>query len=256
MLTFQCLSISNENQQIEWDRRWKTFPQKMLTALIKYHAVTLILRSYEFIASKIANLRQLDKLTTDPFALSKRMSTKIQEQKSPTQQSNSTTTSEKITICFSMTQTALWANLLPFFSDYTLHQGLLCYGYYKFYTYKRQRRIADRAEISPADPDDQETAAEADTAADLEERTILLTDLGTKSTRLASNRGLGWIGSSVGAGIGSVVWPGWGTILVSSLGDVACSAVLDDGYFKARADLEEQQRDMETKDAIHRAQIQ
>lgn len=195
-------------------------------------------------------------LTTDPFALSKRLSTKIKEQKSPSEKSNSTTMGEKITITVSMTKTALWANFLPFFSDFTLHQGLLCYGYYKFYSYKRQRRIADRAEIGPADPDDQDDGVEADIASDLEEQKVLLTDLGSKSTRLASNRGLGWIGSSVGAGIGSVVWPGWGTILVSSLGDVACSAVLDDGYFKARSDLEEQQRDMETKDAIHRAQVQ
>ena len=155
-----------------------------------------------------------------------------------------------------MTSTALWANFLPFFADYSLHQGLLCYGYFKFYSYKRQRRLADRAETSPADPDEQDEAAEADMAADLEERKVLLSDLGTKSTKLASNRGLGWIGSAVGAGIGSVVWAGWGTILVSSLGDVACGAILDDGYYKARLDLEEQQRDMETNDAIHRAQVQ
>ena len=227
-----------------------------MTALIKYHAVTLILRSYEFIASKIVNLQKLDKLTTDPFAISKRMATKLREQKSPSQTTNSTTTSEKIDVCVSMTQTALWANFLPFFADYSLHQGLLCYGYYKLYSYKRKQRLAERLGTSPADPDEQDEAVESDIAADLQERRVLVTDLGTKSSRLASNRGFGWIGSSVGAGIGSIVWPGWGTILVSSLFDVACGNVVDDGYLRARADLEAQQRDMETKDAIHRAQVQ
>ncbi len=217
--------------------------------------MTLILRSYEYLASKIVNLRKLDKLTTDPFAISKRLATKIKERKSPSS-NKSLTTGEKVSVYFSMTSTALWANLLPFFADYSLHQGLLCYGYYKFYSYKRQKRISNRAEASPADPDEQDAAIEADAAADREDQKVLLQDLGVKSQRLAANRGLGWIGSSVGAGLGSVVWPGWGTILVSSLGDVACGAILDDGYYKARVSLEEQQRDAETKDAIHRAQVQ
>ena len=248
-------SDRSNSTQIEWERRWKSFPQKFLTALVKYHAVTLILRSYEYIASKIVNLRKLDNLTTDPFAISKRLAKKLSDNKSPSA-SKKLTTGEKVTVYISMTQTALWANLLPFFADYSLHQGLLCYGYYKFYSYKRQKRIAERLETSPADPDEQDSMISLDAAADREDQTLLLQDLGVKSQRLAANRGLGWFGSSVGAGLGSVVWPGWGTILVSSLGDVAAGALLDDGYYKARVSLEEQERDMETKDAIHKAQVQ
>lgn len=224
-----------------------------MIALIKYHAVTLILRSYEFIASKLVNLKKLDKLTTDPFAISKRLSQKLKDQK---QHHKKTTKNETLTVTISMTQTALWANLLPFFADYSLHQGLLCYGYYKYYNYKRQKRLAQASDTSPADPDEQVELTEAAQEAALEERNVLVADLAEKSSRLAGNRGLGWIGSAIGAGIGSVVWAGLGTFLVSSLGDVAAGAVMDDGYHKARTDLEAKQQQEEAQDQVHRSQVQ
>ena len=223
-----------------------------MIALIKYHAVTLILRSYEFIASKLVNLKKLDKLTTDPFAISKRLSQKLQDQKPQKKAPQN----ETLTVTISMTQTALWANLLPFFADYSLHRGLLCYGYYKYYNYKRQKRLAQASDTTPADPDEQFELTEAAHEAALEERNLLVHDLAQKSSRLAGNRGLGWIGSAVGAGLGSVVWAGWGTILVSSLGDVAAGAVMDDGYVKARADLEAKQLEEEAQDDLHRSQVQ
>jgi hypothetical protein len=223
--------------------------------LAKYHAVTLILRTYEFLASKAVNLKQLDMLTTDPFAISKRMATKLKEQ-NPLDKPNPNSNNEKLTTMLSMTQTTLWANLLPFFADYSLHQGLLCYGYYTYYSFQRQKRITASAETSPADPDEQETFEEAEQKAALEERNLLVSDLAEKSSKLAANRCLGWYCSAVGSGIGSVVWPGWGTIVVSSLCDAAAGAVLDDGYHKARLSLEEQQQDAETKDNIHKAQVQ
>lgn len=210
-----------------------------MTALLKYHAVTLILRSYEFLASKLVNLKQLDKLTMDPFAMSKRMATKQQDQK------NEITNADRLNVTISMTQTTLWANLLPFCADFSLHQGLLCYAYYKYYSYQRQKRLADTAEFCSKDVE-----------ADRSEQKALVSDLGTKASKLAASRGLGWACSAMGAGVGSVVWPGWGTIVFSALGDAGAGALLDDGYHKAQVSLEEQQRDSETKDAIDKAQVQ
>ena len=217
--------------------------------------MTLILRSYEFLAAKVVNLKQLDKLTTDPFALSKRLATKLKE-KNPLDKPNPNRNNENLTTMLSMTQTSLWANLLPFFSDYSLHQGLLCYGYYKYYRFKRQRRIADNEVISPADPDEQEEFEDAEKEAAAEERKVLVSDLAEKSSRLAASRCLGWYCSALGSGFGSMLWPGWGTTIVSAFCDVAAGTILDDGYHKARASLEEQQRDAETKDNIHKAQVQ
>mmetsp|Transcript_2332 Transcript_2332/g.5170 ORF Transcript_2332/g.5170 Transcript_2332/m.5170 type:complete len:305 (+) Transcript_2332:1617-2531(+) len=216
--------------QIEWEKRWKTFPEKFATALVKYHAVTLILRSYEYIASKIVHLHRLDKLTTDPFAMSKRLAAKQKER-------TASDKNERIETTVYMTQTALWANLLPFFADYSLHQGLLCYGYYRYYTYRRQQRIEEAS--TPADADELEETIESEEEAAAEETRALGRDLVTRSSRLASNRGLGWIGTAVGSGIGSVIWPGWGTLVVSSFGDVVAGAILDDGYNATTKKLED-----------------
>jgi hypothetical protein len=225
--------------------------------MAKFHAVTLILRSYELVASKLVNLRKLDKLTTDPFVISKRLTTKLKEQKAHHKAHHNKSNREKVHVTISMTQTALWANLLPFFADYTLHQGLLCFAYYKYYNYQRSKRIEDAVvTTSPRDPDEQSQIA-SDTLIELtEEQKVLLSDLAEKSGRLASNRGLGWFCSALGAGIGSVVWAGWGTIVCSSLGDVVAGAVLDDGYFKARVALEEKQNEEEARDAARKAQVQ
>lgn len=248
LFLFQCIRNFNNrtktkqtHTQVEWDKRWKTFPLKFVHALIKYQAVTLILRSYELVASKIVNFKQLDKLTTDPFAISRRLATKLSEQKSsPRNKKNNTApTNESLHVTISMTQTTLWANFLPFCADYSLYQGLLCYGYYKYYTLRRQRRLLELAQTSPSDPDEQDSIYERERIVSLEERTALVKDLTEKSTRLASNRGLGWFCSSVGAGVGSVVWPGWGTLVVSAMGDAAAGMVLDDGYHRAQTSLEE-----------------
>jgi len=244
---------AEEWEKVEWEKRWKLFPGKFLVALVKFHAVTLILRSYELVASKLVNLRKLDKLTTDPFVIAKRLSTKLKEQKAHHKKPKR----ENVHVTISMTQTALWANLLPFFADYTLHQGLLCFAYYKYYNYQRSKRIEDAVvTTSPRDPDEQSRVA-SDTLIELtEEQKVLLSDLAEKSGRLASNRGLGWFCSALGAGIGSVVWAGWGTIVCSSLGDVVAGAVLDDGYFKARVALEEKQKEEEARDAARKATVQ
>jgi len=233
---------AEEWENIEWKRRWKTFPKKFLTALAKFHAITLILRSYEYLAAKIVNLHQLDELTMDPFAMSKRIARKI-EDKRPTDKPPKGGREEKLQVTISMTRSTLWANFLPFFADYSLHQGLLCYGYYKYYSYLRQKRLAAHAESSPADPDEQDAADAALEEVVAAERTALVSDLGAKSSRLASNRGVGWISSSVGAGIGSVVWPGWGTIVVSALGDSVAGLMVNDGFADFRKEIEEKQRD-------------
>ena len=139
-----------------------------------------------------------------------------------------------------MTDTTLWANLLPFCADYSLHQALLCYGYYKYYNYQRQRRLHAASAANAIDDDDE--TENSNSTHDDDDNTALAKDLVLKSSRLAANRGLGLVCSSIGAGIGSVVWPGWGTIVVSSFGDIAAGMVLDDGYHRARQSLEEKQR--------------
>ena len=224
---------------------------KFVTAFTKYHAVTIILRLYEYIADKLVlrgDLQLMDKITMDPFQMSKRISLKIESKPNCTE----TVRDYPIYVGTTMTSTTFYANLLSFCADYSLHQGLLCYGYYKYYNYQRTKRL----DIATSDLDSfGNSDSNSNFTSDItEDEKLLAKDLGMKSSKLLSNRGLGLICNAIGGGIGSIIWPGWGTIIFSSLGDSVSGMILDDGYNKALQTLQEKQRKEEQDDMNHQSQ--
>ena len=48
-----------------------------------------------------------------------------------------------------------------------------------------------------------------------------------KSSRIALSRGVAWVAASYGGAYGTTLWPGWGTILGTSVGDSVVASVLD-----------------------------
>ena len=48
-----------------------------------------------------------------------------------------------------------------------------------------------------------------------------------KSCRIAFSRGVGWVAASYGGAYGTTMWPGWGTLLGSSVADSMVASVLD-----------------------------
>ncbi|MGK3760512.1 MAG: hypothetical protein ACI8RD_012829 [Bacillariaceae sp.] len=226
---------------------------KLATALTKYHAVTLILRLYEYIADKLlrGDLQLMDKLTMDPYSMSKRIASKIESKNEM-----ETVRDHPIYVGTTMTSTTFYANLLSFCADYSLHQGLLCYGYYKYYNYQRSKRL----DIATSDLDFENDYSGIGSPTRnfinnlTEDDKILVKDLGTQSSKLVSNRGLGLICNAIGGGIGSIIWPGWGTIIISSLGDSVSGMIMDDGYHKALQTLQDKQRKEEQDDINHQSQ--
>jgi len=268
---------AEEWEKVEWKKRWKTFPLKVLTALTKFHAVTLILRSYEYMAEKVmkCDLYTMDKLTMDPFQMSKRLVVQFEMKSSPSSISNSTTRSpadvwdtlqaqkketvmdHKGYVIYTMTATTFWSNLLSFCADYSLHQGLLCYGYYKYYNYQRQKRLTIIAAAAAAADDDSDYSDNCDYSSAIaitDDDKLLAKDLLKKSVRLGGNRGLGLVCSAIGGGVGSLVWPGWGVVVGSAMGDNVAGFVLDDGFYKAKEILEDKQKKEELKDANQQSQ--
>eukprot|EP00536_Pseudo-nitzschia_multiseries_P014213 jgi/Psemu1/262035/estExt_Genewise1Plus.C_6700020 len=248
---------ADEWEKIEWEKRWKTFPNKFAVALVKYHAVTLILRFYEYVASKLTDIHKLNKLTMDPFVASKRIASRIENRSPPGK--NETVRDHKFGVTVYMTGTTLWANLLPFCADYSLHQALLCYGYFKYYNYQRQRRLLaasrDEGHVDADETDERNPNGSASSLITGDDKDLAI-ELGWKSMRLAANRQVGLLCSAVGAGIGSVVWPGWGTIVFSAIGDGTGGMIVDDGYYKARQDLRQRQAQDEARDDSISRQVQ
>ena len=118
--------------------------------------------------------------------------------------------------------TTFWANLLFTLSDYTVHQALLCYAYYVYYQRKQQRRRTEGGEASSAQQDDNR---------------VMATSFVNRSGQLFASRGFALICSSIGAGVGTIVQPGWGTLMVSSMGEGAATTIVDDGTSAAMAAL-------------------
>merc|ERR1719491_2579102 len=88
------------------------------------------------------------------------------------------------------------ANLIAFLADYSVHQMILGYGYYQYIRERRRRR-------ENRDTEDEE-----------ESHPIV-----KQSATLVLSRGLGLVFTAAGGAAGSMLYPGWGTLLGSNLGD-------------------------------------
>jgi len=53
-----------------------------------------------------------------------------------------------------------------------------------------------------------------------------------------------------------VVWPGWGTIVFTAIGDGAGGMIMDDGVFKAHQELQQRQAEDEARDDSISRQVQ
>lgn len=177
----------------EWKKRRGALQNKVITAFAKYHAVTLVMRFYEKIAANFYDNVRMDKLTMDAYNASLKVFAKG-ESKSQTMET--------------MFHTTFWANMIAFMADYSVHQAILFYGYYIY--------IKDRRKKNDGSEEEGFNGA-------------LMTSMLKKSTQLAISRGFGLFCTSIGGAVGTVLWPGWGTIVAGNLGDSVGNLILDDG---------------------------
>jgi hypothetical protein len=199
---------------VEWEKRWKTFPNKFLIALGKYHVITLVLRTYEYIASLYCSEETLDKLTMDSFVASQTMARKVD------------VPNEKAHVFARMTDCTFWANLLYYLADYSAYQVFFCYGYYVYYQRQKEQQKAILSK---------------------EEQVAIAKSCAVTSSHLVTSRCCGLLCSAVGSGLGTIVWPGWGTLMVSTMAESAGLTLIDDGYSVAVSKLTGTSNANETK---------
>jgi hypothetical protein len=199
-------SITNTDQR-EWKRRWELFPHRLAVALGKYHAILLVMRLYENMASRVVDIVTLDRLTTDTFEAARRFST--QEHKSGRE------------LASAVYSTGWRASLIAYCADYTVHQAILLFGYYAYVRdQKRLRRLKhDLGDVDEEESDEDERALRAGT--------LILSGV-KNSTLLALSRAVGLLLSSIGGAVGSLVAPAWGSLAGSQLGDALAMAVSDE----------------------------
>jgi hypothetical protein len=177
--------------------RWAGFPNRLLVALAKYHSITLVMRFYEYIASKCVDTQTLDALTLDTFERAKR---------------SSKGGKEGYELGREMFQSCWKANLIGFAADYSVHQVILVFSYY-VYVREQQRRRRGKVVV------------EGDR--ELHGGSLAMSFI-KKSTLLAISRGVGLGFASVGGAAGSMVMPGWGTLAGTNLGDGFAGTLVDE----------------------------
>lgn len=157
------------------------------------------MRFYEYVASKMVDKVTLDKLTMDTFESAKRSARAGKEGRE---------------LCSDVFHTCLRANLISYLADYTVHQVILLFGYYA-YVRQQQRK---RQSLGKDDED----------SADGIHGGSLALSFVKNSTLLAISRAIGWLFSSIGAGVGATLTPGWGCLAGANLGDGFAMTVSDE----------------------------
>jgi hypothetical protein len=98
-------------------------------------------------------------------------------------------------------------------ADYSVHQVILAYTYYRYYQSKRSRQKV------------QKVKHEAEDDSDL---APLMLSYITKSTSLLLSRAFSLFASALGGAFGSVMYPGWGTLLGSQFADGVVASIFDE----------------------------
>ena len=172
----------------------EALPHQIMVAYLKYHAIVLVMRLYEHIASKIFDEEKLDRLTMDTFEAAKRSARAGKEG-----------------IGREMLQVCWEANMISFLADYSVHQVILAFGYYA-YIQKQRRKIKN---------------GEDDSVSGIHGGSVALSFL-KKSTLLALSRGISLGFASIGGALGSTIWPGWGTLAGTNFGESLSLTMMED----------------------------
>lgn len=192
---------ADEWAEKEWKKRTEAFPHRLAVAFAKFHSIILMMRFYEYVASKYVDKVQLDKLTMDTFDFAKRSANAGKEGRE---------------LAMDVYQTSIRANFISYLADYTVHQIILCFGYYVYI--QAQRRQRKKLSSFGTAENDAETLYAGSLAISFTKNSVLL----------AISRAIGLLFSSIGGGLGAMIVPGWGSLAGANLGDALAMAVSDD----------------------------
>lgn len=255
-ITHEQFDKETEEWEIrEWAKRWKAFPKKAVSAIIKFHAITFIMRFYEYVGANLLQFsaKTMDKLTKDPFESAKR--------KNERQVTSGSTSRSEIGV--GMFYTCFWSNAVSLMADGTLQHCIVMYGYYTFYRQQQRNRSLILKDESGTDnatesktaekkririletitavfdkhvskhfSSDEDEAKKPVTAEEeismseslsREDYSAIMYSFLRKSVKITSQRAIALLTLSLGGAIGTMMKPGWGTLFGMNLGEAAAS---------------------------------
>ena len=259
---------NNQWEEAEWEKRLQALPGKIRSALVKYHALMLIMRFYEKAIGLMADEALMEKLTKDAFKAAVRKSRSIEAgERKPDGYAKE------------MFDTCLYSNMVSFLADYSIQQGFLAYAYYLYIMNARKQKkfkslkskdnqlslnldyelndgVEDDLFVDPNSDDivpsggggdgdgDGDALANKSTEKDASNindssalSTFNLDQSGSggilfsfvyKSSHLVIARAASLFMAGLGGAFGSTIYPGWGTLFGVQIGDACASALLED----------------------------
>ena len=261
----ECDDRNQQWEEVQWSMRWSDYKMKVVVAFARFQATTLLMRMYERIADRRLKVGDdvLDRLTKDTFASGRR---KV-ERNGTDANGNALTRSEMVTTClwanvipFLADATVQWSILA--YGYYTYWKGrqarrrkdeelakleyeidgaeededggnieVTVEGVEVAKTPSTDFGTSDDADAGdaiciPEDGWESEAPTKKESSQDDEVAAVTLL-LFMKSSRIALSRGVAWFAASYGGAYGTTLWPGWGTILGTSVGDAVVASVLD-----------------------------
>ena len=236
--------LNEEWEEREWKTRTDALPSKIGYGLLRFHAITALMRFYELVLGRYIlkidcadkgslsgsssngghvnpeAVVMMDKLTRDPYQASLRTSQLLHKQEhapGKVLSLDGVETSTRRELMNRMFSTCLWANVIPFLAELTVQQGVLFYGYGVYYLEKKKRR-KEREERLRGTTDDLSADEKSNEEECIAESAYALSMV-LRTSHLAIARGMSWFAASAGGALGSIFWPGWGAVFGIQFGD-------------------------------------
>ena len=153
-------------------------------------------------ALSLFSLHTVDKLTKDPCLSAKRKYSRNH--------------GDRVETGKQMFRTSLYAHAIAVLADATVQEAILLFGYGVYY-YRHILKVRAKRR-SVVNGDQAENSIEICSASEDLGGGVLLSFF-FKSSSLFVSRTTAWVASSAGACIGTMILPGWGTLVGTQLGD-------------------------------------
>jgi len=247
--------LNAEWAEKEWTKRLSNIHIKTGEALLRFHAMTALMRLYEWVLEKrLQDEGELDKFCKDTFNSAKRKEARRKDYIAyGSSQDGGRVVKSTWDLGDQMFRTCFYANAISFLADATVQQAVLAYGYYRYVARKRNALKLDRLSQSGEELElderlGEESASDATFASVDGEMSRKISDESSevisndgqmdaetgglmlhffhKSANISVSRACALLLASVGGAVGSVVHPGWGTSFGTSMGDALVAAIL------------------------------
>ena len=227
----QCDDLNKQWEDEQWAECWGQWRYKASTTIARFHATTILMRLYELTAERVFGVSDvvLDLLTTDTFRAARQKA----ERNGGSTEGRARTRREMFTA-------GLWANAIAFLADATVQQVILSYGYWVYYQSRKaekKMKSGDKEKGALIPPSDagagaaskevQDTGWASDAEDEENDGAAVAMSFLVKSVRIVVSRSLSLVAASIGGAYGTLLRPGWGTLLGTSLGDSLAASLLE-----------------------------